>query len=124
VLQKLTPILRMEKIEPSLSFWVDRLGFTKVVEVNEGDALGFVILKLGHIEIMLQSRASLAKDIPLLAEGAFPASVIYFGITDLEEIEKRIEGVEVVVPRRETFYGAREIWVRAPGGHIVGFAAA
>lgn len=123
MLQKLTPILRMEKIEPSLNFWVDRLAFTKVVEVNEGEALGFVILRLGHIEVMLQSRASLAKDIATLAQGEFAASVLYFGITDLEEREKRLEGVEVVVPRRETFYGAREIWVRAPGGHIVGFAA-
>ena len=114
----------MEKIEPCLSFWVDRLGFTKVTEVNEGDALGFVILTLGHIEVMLQSRASLAKDIPALAQGEFPASVLYFGITGLEEIEKKLEGVEVVVPRRETFYGAREIWVRAPGGHVVAFASA
>jgi len=28
-----------------------------------------------------------------------------------------------VVPRRTTFYGADEIFVRAPGGHTVGFAA-
>jgi len=124
MLHKLTPILRLETIEPSLPFWVDRLGFTKVTEVLEGGDLGFVILKLGHIEVMLQSRASLAKDIPALAQGEFSASVLYVGITDLDEIEKKLAGIEVVVPRRETFYGAREIWVRAPGRHIIGFAAA
>jgi uncharacterized glyoxalase superfamily protein PhnB len=122
--QKLTPILRVENIEPHLDFWVNRLGFTKVMEVKEGEEVGFVILTLGHIEVMLQTRASLAKDIPALAKGDFCATVLYLGITDLEEIEKKLIGVEVIVPKRQTTYGANEIWVRAPGGHVVGFAAA
>ena len=124
MIQKLTPILRVEKIEPHLDFWVDRLGFTKVIEMKEGEELGFVILTLGHIEVMLQTRASLAKDIPALAKGDFCATVLYLGITDLEEIEKKLLGIEVVVPKRQTTYGANEIWVRAPGGHVIGFAAA
>ena len=124
MLQKLTPILRVETIEPQLDFWVNRLGFTKVAEVKEGEELGFAILTLGHIEVMLQSRASLAKDIPVLAKGDFPATVLYLGITDLEEIEKKLQGIEVIVPKRQTDYGAMEIWVRTPGGHVIGFAAA
>ncbi len=124
MIQKATPILRVERIEPCLTFWVGRLGFTKVTEVLEGDALGFVILTLGHVEIMLQSRASLAKDIPALAAGVFPPTVLYLGVTQLDEIESRLKGVEVVVPRRQTDYGATEIWVRDPGGHVVGFASA
>ena len=83
--QKLTPILRVENIEPHLDFWVNRLGFTKVMEVKEGEEVEFVILTLGHIEVMLQTRASLAKDIPALAKGDFCATVLYLGITDLEE---------------------------------------
>lgn len=124
MIQKLTPILRVEAIEPCLSFWVERLGFTKVTEVLEGDQLGFVILSRGHVEIILQSRASLAKDIATLAQGAFPASILYVGVTDFEELERRLEGAEIVVPKRETFYGATEIWVRDPAGHVIGFAAA
>ena len=122
--QKLTPILRVEAIEPQLDFWVNRLGFTNVVEAKVGEELGFAILKMGHIEVMLQSRASLAKDIPVLAKGDFSATVLYLGITDLEEIEKKLQGLEVIVPKRQTEYGTMEIWVRTPGGHVVGFAAA
>lgn len=33
-----------------------------------------------------------------------------------------MEGFEVVVPRRSTFYGAEEVFVREPGGNVVGFA--
>ena len=48
-------------------FWVGRLGFEKVVEIPEGNALGFVILTRGNVEIMYQSLASVAKDMPALA---------------------------------------------------------
>ena len=29
---------------------------------------------------------------------------------------------EVIAPRRTTFYGSDEIWVREPGGNVVGFS--
>ncbi len=61
-MKKLTPVYVVERIEPCLDFWVGRLGFEKVVEIPEGNALGFVILTRGHVEIMYQSLASVAKD--------------------------------------------------------------
>jgi hypothetical protein len=36
---------------------------------------------------------------------------------------ERVKGADVLVPERTTFYGMREIWVREPGGNVVGFAA-
>jgi hypothetical protein len=123
MIQKATPVLRVERIEPSLSFWVDRMGFQKVVEVMEGDSLGFVILSKGHVEIMMQSRASLAKDLPMLSVGALSPSVVYMGVTDIDEIVGKLGAAEVIVPRRNTYYGMTEIWVREPGGHVIGFSA-
>ena len=123
MIQKATPLLRVERIEPSLMFWVDRLGFQKVMEVMEGDSLGFVILAKGHVEIMLQSRTSLAKDLPMLSVGAMTPCVVYVGVTDLQEIASKLGPAEILVPRRTTYYGMEEIWVREPGGHVIGFAA-
>jgi hypothetical protein len=123
MIQKATPLLRVERIEPSLPFWVDRLGFQKVTEVMEGDSLGFVILTKGHVEIMLQSRASLAKDLPALSVGALSPAVVYLGVTNLEEIASKLSPSEIVVPKRTTYYGMDEIWVREPGGHMIGIAA-
>ncbi|HKO03491.1 MAG TPA: VOC family protein [Candidatus Acidoferrales bacterium] len=123
MIQKATPLLRVERVEPSLTFWVDRLGFQKVTEVMEGNALGFVILSKGHVEIMLQSRASLAKDLPLLSVGAMAPAVVYMGVTSLEEISSKLSPTEILVPKRTTYYGMEEIWVREPGGHLIGFAA-
>jgi len=123
MIQKATPLLRVERVEPSLPFWVDRLGFQKVTEVMEGDSLGFVILKKGHVEIMLQSRANLAKDLPVLSIGAIAPCVVYVGVTHLDEIAGKLGASEIIVPKRATHYGMEEIWVREPGGHVIGFAA-
>jgi hypothetical protein len=123
MIQKATPLLRMERVEPSLGFWVERLGFQKVVEVMEGDSLGFVILSKAHVEIMLQSRASLAKDLPMLSVGALSPSVVYMGVTDLAEIIEKLNPSDIIIPKRTTYYGMEEVWVREPGGHVIGFAA-
>jgi hypothetical protein len=123
-MKKLTPVLFVESIEPCLPFWVDRLGFERRVEIPAGDTLGFVILVKGAVEVMLQSRASVASDVPALAEGQFSATGIglYLEVDDLAPIRDAVRGFEVVIPERRTFYGAQEIGVRAPGGFVVVFA--
>ena len=120
-LNKLTPVLVVDAIEPCLSFWTDRLGFTKQVEVPEGDRLGFVILEKDGIEVMYQSRASVRKDIPAMANVPAGGTNLYIDVADVAAIEKAVKGLEVVVPRRKTFYGADEIGVREPGGNAVIF---
>jgi len=123
MIQKATALLRVERVEPSLPFWVDRLGCQKVTEVMEGNSIGFAILTKGHVEIMLQSRASLAKDLPMLSVGAMTPAVVYMGVTNLEEIASKLSPSEIMVPKRTTYYGMEEIWAREPRGHVIGFAA-
>ncbi len=120
-MKKLTPVLVVDEIEPCLLFWVDQLGFKKTVEVPEGDKLGFVMLNVGSTEVMLQTRASLKKDVPALAEGPYRTN-LYIEVTDLDAVEDALEGVDYVFERRQTFYGATEIAVREPGGNTVIFA--
>jgi uncharacterized glyoxalase superfamily protein PhnB len=121
---KITPILIVDEIEPSLDFWVGKLGFEKTVEVPEGDKLGFVILQKEGAEVMLQSRASIKKDAGQAAEAILTAgSNLYIEVDNFGDALERVKGAEVVVPERTTFYGMREIWVREPGRNVLGFAA-
>jgi uncharacterized glyoxalase superfamily protein PhnB len=118
---KLTTILIVEAIEPALAMWTNVLGFQKTVEVPHGDKLGFVILVRDGIELMLQTRASIAGDMPnVVATGA--THMLYADVASLDDALASLGSVEVVVPRRKTFYGADEIWVRDPSGTILGFA--
>jgi uncharacterized glyoxalase superfamily protein PhnB len=120
---KITPLIFAPEIEPALKFWVDQLGFTKVAEVPEGNKLGFVILVKGGAELMIQSKASVEKDISAMAEYARPAACLYIEVSDFDDLVRRLDSAPVVVPIRTTFYGMKEIGVREPGGNIVLFAA-
>lgn len=121
---KITPVLYMDRVEPSLEVWVDRLGFTKTVEVPGGDGLlSFVIVQQGDAELMLQTRASLVADLPAAAEYAHPVCGIFVEVEDFADLLRRVEGLPVVMPVRTTFYGMQEIVVREPGGNLICFAA-
>ncbi|MCB0272150.1 MAG: hypothetical protein KDD46_03970 [Bdellovibrionales bacterium] len=122
----MTPILIVEQIEPCLFFWMGRLGFEKVAEVYEGDHLGFVMLSQGSVQIMYQTFESIEKDMPntlkYIKKGQ-ALSTIYVKVSNIEWIEKHLDGVEIVNPKRNSFYGATEICVREPAGHLITFAA-
>lgn len=121
---KLTPVLMVEQVKKSLPFWVDRMGFTKTVEVPDGDGLSFAILVREGAEIMLQSIASVKKDEPKFAPGPGAGNVgIFIEVEDFGDVLKRLEGYPITMAERTTFYGMREIGVHEPGGHVVVFAA-
>jgi uncharacterized glyoxalase superfamily protein PhnB len=122
MIKKLTPVLYVEAIEPCLDLWVDRLGFAKQVEVPEGDRIGFVILAKNGVEIMYQSRASVAKDVPAFAKRSLGQTNLYVEVGDLAAIEQALEGMKLVLPRRTTFYGATEIGVQDAAGNVIVFA--
>lgn len=127
-LKKMTPVLVVERIEPSLALWVDRLGFEKTIEVPEGDHLGFVGLTRGGVEIMYQTRDSIREEIETadLPKVLLPSNdsraTLFCEVEDLDEIRRSLEGFEILLPYRKTAYGSEELWLREPGGHIVGFA--
>jgi uncharacterized glyoxalase superfamily protein PhnB len=120
--QRLTPVLVTDTIEPVLAYWVDRLGFTKTTEVPHEGHLGFVILERDGIQIMYQSVASVAADVPPLAKSPQRGTFMFLEVDDLNAIEKALAGVKPVVPRRKTFYGSEELIVREPAGNVVTFA--
>jgi hypothetical protein len=121
---KLTPILLVEEIEPCMPFWVDRLGFQVTMQVPESGRLDFVILQRDAVEIMYQTRDAVRRDLPQLADLPIPGStILYIDVPNMADMLTRLEGIDPVVPLRETWYGAAEIFVREPAGNIIAFTA-
>jgi len=114
--------LIVESIEDCLAFYVERLGFAKTVELPHDGKLGFVILKRDQVELMLQSRASLASDIAGAVDGPYHAA-LYIEVAQLAPIRTALERWPRVTPERTTFYGAREVIVRDPAGNLVVFGS-
>jgi hypothetical protein len=119
-LRKLTTILVVDVIEPCLPTWRS-LGFEITTEVPHGESLGFVILTSAKIELMLQTRASLAEDLPEVAKKK-PSTLLYADVKSLAQASKRLAHARVLVPERKTFYGATEIWIETESGQILGLA--
>lgn len=121
-MQRLTPVLIVDSIEPVLEFWVDKLGFKKTAEVPHEGKLGFAILEKDEVQVMYQTAASVAADVPPLAKVPQRGTFMFIEVQDLDGIIKKLKGLEPVVPRRKTFYGADEFIVREPAGNVVTFA--
>lgn len=126
--KSLTPVLIVDDLEPCTDFWVERLGFTKATEVpgDDGKPL-FAILQKDGIEIMYQTKKSVAADSPAQAAELVGHSTVLFitvpAMSDLDAIEQAVKGAPMVKERHQTFYGSTEFYVREPGGNVVGFAA-
>ena len=120
--KRITPVLFVEEIELVLPFWVNKLGFAKTVEVPHGGKLGFVALQKGSSEVMYQSCASVAEDMPLVAETRKGPTFLYIEVDQLDACLAALKGEKVVQPERTAFYGMREVGFQEPGGHFVTFA--
>ncbi len=122
-MKSLTPIIFVDHVEPCLGFW-EQLGFEKTGEVpgDDGGGLVFAMLASGGVEIMYQLRASLKDDLPVLADLSFGPSNFFIRVNDLAAVQSKLEGAEILVEERKTFYGATETVVRAPCGNVIIFA--
>ena len=122
--KRITPVLLVQEIEPLASFWVDGLGFTKAVEVPDGNKIGFVIFQKGSVEVMYQTYASVEKDAPpsMGAEARKGPTYLYLEVDNLDAVLAAMKQARIVMPVRTAFYGMKEFAVQDPGGHFVTFA--
>lgn len=121
--KKITTVLAVETVEPSLDFWTKRLGFECTVTVPHENTLGFAILVKDNLEVMLQSVASILADLGAsTGEINGRSAALFIEVADLAAVEHALAGYPIEMPKRTTFYGMHEIGVREPGGHFVIFA--
>lgn len=123
------PVRIVAAVEPSVAFWRDRFGLTVENEVPGPDgALIFASVTNGSVELMYQTTASVLADTPegereaRALELTGDATALFFHVDDIDSTERALNGVPVVKPRHTTFYGTTEIYVREPGGFVVGFS--
>jgi uncharacterized glyoxalase superfamily protein PhnB len=121
-LERLTPVLAVEEIEPAVPFW-EALGFSAVNQNRAGGKLIFVALAKDGYQIHYQTVARIDRDIPGVAELlSGSTSMLYLAVDDIDAVIEALGDAEVVIPRRQTRWGADEIYVKEPGGHLIGFA--
>lgn len=122
--KRVTPVLFVTNVESCLQFW-ERLGFQRAMEVPDGDGLAFAAVQKDGVEIMYQSFASAMKD-PSASASAKQRldshAFLYVEVNDLDGIVAGLKDTSLEVEQHTTFYGAKELVVRDPGGHFITFA--
>jgi uncharacterized glyoxalase superfamily protein PhnB len=120
---KATPILHVERVEPSVRFWTERLGFEKTIEVPEGDRIGFALLASGGTTLMYQTHSGMkAAATPLAKATDQGPTFVFLEVPDINAIVTAMNGADIITPLHQSAYGAQELIVREPGGHYVIFS--
>jgi uncharacterized glyoxalase superfamily protein PhnB len=122
--KRITAVLLVKEIEPLVPFWVERLGFTKTIEVPDGQRLAFVAFQKDSTELMYQTYASVEKDAPkeVSSTAGKGPTYLYMEVDNLDAVVAAMKEVRVVMPVRTAFYGMKEFTVQDPGGHFITFA--
>jgi catechol 2,3-dioxygenase-like lactoylglutathione lyase family enzyme len=122
MINRSTPILHVKSVEPSLKFWTERFGFKPTIQVPEGNHIGFVALENGPVELMLQTYEGMQNDQKLAKAVEQGPTFIFMEVPDINAVIKSLDGAEIVQGLHETFYGAKEVVAKEPGGHFVIFS--
>jgi len=122
-MKKATPILFVDNVQASVDFFTEKLGFTKTIEVPYERGLQFAAVEQDGIEIMFQ-----ASDVddpsftPEEMKARAGKSMIYFEVDDFDKILEAAKSADIFKDAHVTDYGSQEIYIREPGGNILGFA--
>lgn len=133
--KKLTTNMMVENVNQTIDFYSDVLGFEFVMGVpensqdtvferQEGQELGFAMVKCGNVEMMFQAKTSMVDEIPGFSNTNIGASLtFYIEVDNVEEFHKKLHGkVEIIRDMQTTFYGMREFYIRDCNGYILTFA--
>ncbi|NKB89560.1 MAG: hypothetical protein GKS06_15195 [Acidobacteria bacterium] len=128
-----TPNIFVDDVGKTVDWYRDVLGFKFDVGVIEGtedstfeytgQSLGFAIMSHGDVQLMFQSRGSVAVDLPGIQPASGDAFALYIGVEDVDALYAKVSAqVDLEIDLRDTFYGAREFHFRDCNGTMVGLA--
>ena len=117
-----SPVLFVDRVEPTRDF-LRKVGFEIVVEIPEGDRLGFTLLQKDGVQVMIETRGNTREPAALQALSKESRhAVVFVEVDDVAGVIAALAGAKVVVERHTTFYDSDELTYEEPGGNLVTFA--
>ncbi|MBW7992722.1 MAG: bleomycin resistance family protein [Planctomycetes bacterium] len=135
--KKLTTNMMVENVNSTVDFYGDVLGFEFVMGVPENSQeivaarhnnqpLSFAIMKCGNVEMMFQTKKSMAEEIPKFSGIQIGGSMTFY--IDVEDVKglyaKLKDKVTIIKDMHATFYGKQEFYIRDCNGYILTFSGA
>jgi lactoylglutathione lyase len=121
---KLTPNLIVSRVEQSLAFYEDVLGFSRGITVPEQSPFVFASVTSGPVEIFLNDRSTVTKESPQMAALSFGGgNTMFIEVAGVDALHERIQSrVKVIMPLATQWYGMREFAIEDPDGYVITFA--
>jgi len=124
-IQNLCPLLQVFDMKTSLNFYCDVLGFTIHQSAGSTEDLGWVWLKRGSIDLMLNT-AYETPDRPAnpdpLRNTAHADTAIYFGLPDVEKMYDYLKSKGFASePPQIAPYGMKQLYLKDPDGYTICF---
>jgi len=133
--KKLTTNMMVDDVNRTVDFYSDVLGFEFVMGVREDSQetvtakqndqiLGFAMVKCNNVEMMFQTKKSLAREIPEFSGMKIGGSVtFYVQVENVDGLYEELKDkVTIIKDLQTTFYGMREFYIRDCNGYVLTFA--
>jgi len=119
----ITPYLICKNAAKAMEFYKKAFGAEELYRIGEGDMVGHAEMKIGNAIFMLADEYPPMNAMSPESIGGSPVS-LYNYVEDVDKFtEKAIgEGLEVIKPVSDQFYGDRSGHFKDPFGHMWGFA--
>ena len=119
----ITPYLICKNAEAAIEFYKRAFGAEELYRIGEPGMVGHAEMKLGNAIFMLSDEFAPMNALSPETIGGSPVS-LYIYVEDVDKFtEKAIgEGLEVIKPVSDQFYGDRSGHFKDPFGHMWGFA--
>lgn len=134
-LTSLAPNLMVDDVNRTVDYYLRVLGFTFAMGVTDAgraavftwpaaETLCYAMVASGPVQIMFQSKKSLAAELPSL-ENAKPGGAFTLYI-ECDDLDARVAALDEDTPFLKrphvTFYGMRECYIKDINGYILAFA--
>jgi glyoxylase I family protein len=119
------PLIQVFDMPASVAFYRDLLGFQVVAQSRSGDDFDWGLLRLGHVELMLNTAYEKAERPPApdpARTSAHADTSLYIGCPDVDAAYAylRDRGVEVQPPTVAS-YGMKQLSIKDPDGYLLCF---
>ena len=122
-LEGFAPLLQVFDMPRSVAFYQNAFGFKVAQQSQPGDSFDWCLLKLGEIELMLNT-AYEQQDRPESPDvdrcAAHDDTGLFFGCRDLDAANAHLHSLGIAAKGPKTApYGMKQLWLKDPDGYAI-----
>ncbi len=134
-MKRLTPNMAVKDVAQTVKYYVENFGFTLAMAVSEDkSSIGQVLdetkqyiwanVMHGEIGLMFQTQQSIQEDVGSFFSTIGSSQTLYIEVEDASALFETVkDSVEIYKPLSDTWYGAKEFYIRDLNGYILAFSS-